>query len=330
MILIIQYIYQSEKVIISIASIVNFDYKEGITLEIKQLITFKAAAENLNFTQTAKKLNFAQSSVTAQIKALEAELGTLLFERLGKRLFLTEAGRKFQLYADKMIALSDEAKMAVKEEEEISGTLIIGAQESQCTYRLPSILKEFKVQFPQVKLIFKPAHSNEDAKEQLTEGKLDLVFILDECKTEDALHVESLIQEELKIVVFPDHPLLEKDTISTKDFENETLLLTELGCSYRTIFEELFRTEGVYPVNKIEFVSVEAIKQCLMAGLGIAILPAMVVEKEIQEGKMKELAWGNKIAPIFTQIAWHKDKWMTSPLQQFINTTRNTFTKASR
>ncbi|MBY0596377.1 LysR family transcriptional regulator [Bacillus bingmayongensis] len=291
-------------------------------MEIKQLITFKTAAENLNFTQTAKILNFVQSSVTAQIKALEAELETALFERLGKRIFLTEAGRKFLVYADKMIALSYEAKMVVKDEETTSGTLVIGAQESQCTYRLPSILKEFKSKFPQIKLIFKPAHSNEAVKEQLMDGKLDLAFILDECKTEDALHVESLVQEELKIVAFSNHPLFEKSIISTKDLESETLLLTELGCSYRTIFEELFRAEGVYPINKIEFVSVEAIKQCVIAGLGIAVLPAMVVEKDIQEGKMKELDLKNTIAPIFTQIAWHKDKWITSPLQQFIDVTR--------
>ncbi len=70
-----------------------------------------------------------------------------------------------------MIGLSNEAKMAVKDDEEIAGTLTIGAQESQCTYRLPSILKRFKAQFPQIKLIFKPAHSNKDAKEQLMEEK---------------------------------------------------------------------------------------------------------------------------------------------------------------
>jgi len=299
-------------------------------LEIKQLITFKTAAENLNFTQTAKILNFAQSSVTAQIKALEAELGTALFERLGKRLFLTEAGRKFQLYANKMIALSYEAKMVVQDQEKSSGTLVIGAQESQCTYRLPSILKEFKTKFPQIRLIFKPAHSNEAVKEQLMEGKLDLAFILDTCKIEDVLHVESLIQEELKIVVCPNHPLLKNPIISTKDLESETLLLTELGCSYRTIFEELFRAEGVYPVNKIEFVSVEAIKQCVIAGLGIAILPAMVVEKEIQEGTIGELTMENTIDPIFTQIAWHKDKWITAPLQQFIDVTKASFVQVGK
>ncbi|PEF41051.1 LysR family transcriptional regulator [Bacillus wiedmannii] len=294
-------------------------------MEIKQLITFKVAADSLNFTQTAKKLNFAQSSVTAQIKTLEAELGTPLFERLGKRLFLTEAGRKFQLYADKMIALSNEAKMAVKDEE-IAGTLIIGAQESQCTYRLPSILKRFKAQFPQIKLIFKPAHSNKDAKEQLMEGKVDLAFILDECKTEDALHVEPLMKEELKIVAASGHRLLEQRFITTKDLESETLLLTELGCSYRILFEELFRTEDVYPANKIEFVSVEAIKQCVIADLGIAVLPAIVVEKDIREGTIKELHVENVISPIYTQIAWHKDKWMTAPLQQFIDVTREFFT----
>ncbi|EJQ13202.1 hypothetical protein IE3_02101 [Bacillus cereus BAG3X2-1] len=295
-------------------------------MEIKQLITFKVAAESLNFTQTAKKLNFAQSSVTAQIKTLEAELGTPLFERLGKRLFLTEAGKKFQLYADKMIALSNEAKMAVKDDEEMAGTLIIGAQESQCTYRLPSIIKRFKAQFPQIKLIFKPAHSNKDAKEQLMEGKVDLAFILDECKTEDALHVEPLMKEELKVVAASGHRLLEQPSISTKDLESETLLLTELGCSYRTLFEELFRTEGVYPANKIEFVSVEAIKQCVIADLGIAVLPAIVVEKDIGEGTIKELVLKNTITPIYTQIAWHKDKWMTAPLQQFIEVTRESFT----
>lgn len=123
-------------------------------MEIKQLITYKTAAENLNFTLTARMLNFAQSSVTAQIKALEAELGTPLFERLGKRLVLTEAGRQFKLYADKMIILTEEAKMVVRGDKEPAGTLIIGAQESQCTYRLPPILKKFKDQFPHVRLVF--------------------------------------------------------------------------------------------------------------------------------------------------------------------------------
>ncbi|MFC7392945.1 LysR family transcriptional regulator [Scopulibacillus cellulosilyticus] len=293
-------------------------------MEIKQLITFKTAAENLNFTQTAKLLNFAQSSVTAQIKALESELGNPLFERLGKRLVLTEAGRKFKIYADKMIMLNNEAKSAVSGKE-TTGTLIIGAQESQCTYRLPPILKEFKNQHPNVKLIFKPAHSDEKAREQLLEGLLDLAFIMDISKPANALKIEPLIQEEILMVASPDHPLLAKTEISLKDLEHETLLLTETGCSYRTVFEESFQSAGVYPLNKFEFVSIEAIKQCVIAGLGIAILPKMVVEDDIKKGSIQELAWKNFKSPIFTQIAWHKDKWMTPPFQAFIELTRKIF-----
>ncbi|QKG84176.1 LysR family transcriptional regulator [Kroppenstedtia pulmonis] len=295
-------------------------------MEIKQLITFKTAAENLNFTQTAKTLNFAQSTVTAQIKALETELGTLLFERLGRRLILTEAGHQFKIYADQMIMLSKEAKTAVNKNEATTGTLIIGAQESQCTYRLPRILREFKAQFPSVKLIFKPSHSDEIAREHLMNGLLDIAFITDICRPGGTLKIESLIHEPLKMIASPDHPLLERREVYPEDLIHETLLLTETGCSYRRLLEETFRSAEVYPLYKFEFISIEAIKQCVMAGLGIAILPAIAVEAEIETGMLKELAWRkSSVPPIFTQIAWHRDKWMTPPMGAFIELTQTMF-----
>ncbi|SDQ80365.1 LysR family transcriptional regulator [Virgibacillus salinus] len=293
-------------------------------METKQLITFKTAAETLNFTQTAKILNFAQSSVTAQIKALEKELDTPLFERLGKRLYLTEPGRQFKIYADKILVLTEEARMVTSGLEEPSGTLVIGAQESQCTYRLPPILKDFKDQFPNVKLIFKPAHSDEMAKEKLLEGNLDVAFIMDTLKPGDALTIESLTQDRMKLVAAPGNALLNKSEVFPKDLEQETLLLTETGCSYRTYLENTLRVAEIYPTNKFEFVSIEAIKQCVIAGLGIAILPEMAVEKDIEEGLMKEIKWKQPASPFFTQIAWHKDKLMTIPLQSFIELTRRT------
>ncbi|KWW21998.1 LysR family transcriptional regulator [Peribacillus simplex] len=291
-------------------------------MDIKQLITFKHAAENLNFTQTAKILNFAQSSVTAQIKALEDEIGKPLFERLGKRLILTEAGHHFKLYTEKMIKLSNEAIMAVNVEEEPTGTLIIGAQESQCTYRLPPILKEFKAAFPKVKLVFKPAISDELARKHLMEGLLDIAFIMDISKPEGSLRVEQLIKEEFRLVTALNHP---KTFLSLDDLKDETLLLTETGCSYRIMFEEFLQSAGVYPLDKIEFSSIEAIKQCVIAGLGVALLPEMVVKKDIKEGRMKELPWKGAESSLFTQIAWHKDKRMTPPLEAFINLTRTIF-----
>ncbi|MBS3681117.1 LysR family transcriptional regulator [Ornithinibacillus massiliensis] len=293
-------------------------------METKQLITFKVAAENLNFTQTAKILKFAQSSVTAQIKSLEEELDTKLFERLGKRIYLTESGKQFKHYAEKMIALSEEAKLVTSGIKEPSGTIVIGAQESQCTYRLPPILKAFKKQFPNIKLVFKPAHSDELAKEELRKGNLDIAFIMDIVKPGHSLTTEPLTQDEMKLVASPEHPLASKNIVFTKDLEQETFLLTEKGCSYRTILEDTLYEAGVFPTNKFEFVSIEAIKQCVMADLGIAILPAMVVERDIKDGRMKELKWEQTVPTLYTQIAWHRDKELTIPIQSFIELTRRT------
>jgi DNA-binding transcriptional LysR family regulator len=108
-----------------------------------------------------------------------------------------------------------------------------------------------------------------------------------------------------------------------KDIEQETLLLTETGCSYRNLLEQSCQNAQVYPVHKIEFGSIEAIKQCVIAGLGIGVLPTMVVEEDLKKNKVVELNWKSDIPPIFTQIAWHKDKWLSPPLESFIELTKS-------
>lgn len=235
---------------------------------------------------------------------------------------MLDAGYQFKTYAEKMINLSQEAITAANGEEELSGTLTIGAQESQCTYRLPPILKEFKEAFPKVKLVFKPAHSDEMARKQLMDGVLDVAFIMDTRKPEGSLKVEQLIKEELKLVTTSTKLT---SAFSIDNLKYETLLLTEVGCSYRIMLEESLKSLEVYPFDKIEFASIEAIKQCVIAGLGVALLPEMVVKKELEEGRMEELPWNASSSPLYTQIAWHKDKRMTPPLEEFINLTRKIF-----
>ncbi|MBP2076963.1 LysR family transcriptional regulator substrate-binding protein [Oceanobacillus polygoni] len=126
-------------------------------------------------------------------------------------------------------------------------------------------------------------------------------------------------------VTAPSHPLAMKSEVFLSDIEHETLLLTETGCSYRTLLENACHSVKVYPVNKFEFGSIEAIKQCVIAGIGIAALPTMVVEQDIKLGEIVELKWDITIPPIFTHIAWHKDKWMTQPLKHFIELTQKSF-----
>jgi len=289
-------------------------------MDLKQLQTFLTAAETLSFTQTAQLLDYAQSSITAQIKSLEEELGVILFERLGKRVTLTDEGKRLQQYAQKMLELNSEMKKAVSNEQ-AQVVLKIGAQESQCVYRLPSILQQYQKAYPQVKIIFKPVHTTEVAKDLLQSGNLDVAFISDAYKETPMLYRERLIQEQIIFVSAPTS--IKSHTLSAQQLSAETMLLTENGCSYRNQLEAQLQQEGLLSLQMIEFASIEAIKQCVMAGLGITFLPKMVVEKELENGQLIELQSSFNIKPIYTDIAWHKDKHIQPYLSDFIEIARN-------
>ncbi|QED46100.1 LysR family transcriptional regulator [Cytobacillus dafuensis] len=294
-------------------------------MEIKHLHTFLTATKTLNFTQTAKILDYAQSSITAQIKSLEEELGMPLFERLGKRIYLTEAGNQLKQYAQKMLDLDQEMRQVLAGQNESNVVLTIGAQESQCSYRLPVILQSFKQRHPQVRLIFKPVHTKDIAKDLLQSGTLDLAFITDTFKEMPTLHKEMLIEEDLVFIASPWHHLAKKNPVTAEEIGQETILLTEKGCSYRTQFEHRIQFEGVHPEHIIEFASIEAIKQCVMAGLGISLLPKMAVEKELDRGSIIEIPTSIDLESVFTEIAWHKDKYIPSYLEDFIQISRDQY-----
>src|SRR5258708_15664075 len=142
-------------------------------MELRQLATFRVVATTLSFTQAASALGYVQSSVTAQIQALEADLGVPLFDRLGKRISLTDAGHRLIRYADQIQALTDEARMMVAAHEKPFGTLSFSAPESLCTYRLPPVLRQFHQHYPQVQLAFRPSPSS-DMKRHARDGLIDL------------------------------------------------------------------------------------------------------------------------------------------------------------
>ncbi|ANE48171.1 LysR family transcriptional regulator [Paenibacillus swuensis] len=296
-------------------------------MELKQLHTFRMAAQTLNFSRTAEDLNYAQSSVTSHIQALEAELKVPLFERIGKRLRLTEAGTKFQVYADQILMLAEEAKSVVQGGEEPGGILVIGAAESLCTYRLPRILTKFKESYPKVQLRFYPVNSDPGVRPLLANGTLDAAFILDRLWTSDTLLIEPLIEEPVSVIAHPSHPLAGKVAVLAADLTQESLLLTNEGCSYRSIFEDSLTSVGVVPVSLNEFTSLEAIKQCVISNMGIGVLPTMSVLQDLEQGKVRELQWKGCDFPVLTQIVTHKDKWLSPALAAFIQMAKDEYGK---
>ncbi len=290
-------------------------------MDFRQLVTFRMVATTLSFTRTAALMNYAQSSVTAQIQALEDDLGLPLFNRLGRQVTLTDAGSILFRYAEKILDLTEEARAAVTGGESPSGSLVIGAPETICTYRLPPILRRFQQAYPDIRLTLRPFPYSE-LHRSIREGVVDIAFMLEQPFQSSFLMSEILCAEPLVVIAAPDHPLAGKPCVETLDLESEPILMTGRGCGYRRLFEQELAAAGLHPDTSLEFDSVEAIKQCVMSGLGVAMLPAVAVAREIAAAQLVALRWGDPDLQVSTQVAWHKDRWVSPALQAFIETSR--------
>ena len=294
-------------------------------MELRQLTTFRVVATLLSFSRAAESLNYVQSSVTTQIQVLEEELGVRLFDRLGKRVALTDAGKRLLQYTERILQLVDEARSVVTNEEIPGGTLTITAPETLCSYRLPALLRQFRARFPQVKLIFRLS-TFIDPWRSVSEGSADIAFAIAEPIHSNTLVTEILIPEPLLILAPHDHRLSHLPVINPMDLDGETFLLTEIG-SYRNVLERALNEVGVHLTINLDFSSVEAIKQCAMAGMGIAFLPAVTVAADVAQGRLTVLNWEGHNFQVCTQVMWHKEKWISPAISAFLEMAREVLSK---
>jgi DNA-binding transcriptional LysR family regulator len=292
-------------------------------MEVRQLQIFRILAEELNFTRTAEKVHTVQSNVTAQIRALEEELGMPLFDRLGRRVTLTDAGRNFLPFASQALAAMDQGQRAIQIGAEPSGPLRIGAPESVLTYRLPPVLRTFRQRFPHVELIFIPYMSTPFALE-LEAGKLDMAITMSDSKPLASIKSIRLRTEQVFLLADPSHPLASQPSVTPSDLAGQNLLLTESGCSYREKLDRILALANVRPANVTEFSSVEAIRECISLGMGLGLLPAIVAARELRQHHLKALDWAGPTLDIATSIIWHKDKWISPAMAAFRDLVQHT------
>lgn len=286
-------------------------------MDFKQLNAFVTISKLHSFTGAADTLGYAQSTITNQIKLLEEELGVKLFERIGKNVTMTHEGKRLLPYAKQMIKLSHEIKNAAFSDERPTGTLTIGAAESLCVIRLPEILKEYRKLYPEVEVSLKFG-SCADFRHYLKNNIIDVAFSLGTKIDSEEFISEIEFDEEMVLLAYPGHHLIGKDEIFPKDIENEPLILTEMGCSYRAAFENILNEYNVKPNLVLETGSVQAIKQFTMSGLGITLLPKVAVKDELESGRMVALKWAGPEFGIISQILYHKDKWISPALHAFL------------
>ena len=286
-------------------------------MDFRQLNTFLTIGKLQSFTAAANELGYAQSTITTQIKTLEDELGVKLFDRIGKNISLTHEGRKLLPYAKQMIKLSSDIKNVIFHEEKPSGTLTIGAAESLCVIRLPEILKEYRRLYPDVEVSLKFG-SCADFRHFLKDSIIDVAFSLGRKIESDDFISEIEIDEPMLLLAYPGHPLIGKESVFPSDIEDEPLILTETGCSYRAAFENILSEYNVKSNLVLETGSVQAIKQFTMSGLGITLLPKVSVEEEVKSGKLIPLNWKGPDFGVISQVIYHKDKWISPALSAFL------------
>ncbi len=289
-------------------------------MEFRQLNTFIAVAKLSNFTKAATQLGYSQSAVTAQIQLLERELGTHLFERLGKSISLTPEGEKLLVYAKQILKLCDEAKNTLAASDILKGNLTIGATESLCAVRLPRLFKEFHERYPSVEITLKMENCSE-CQTLLRENQVDIAFIMGQKINAPEFIAELELPEPLVLLAIPGHPLTIKKHVYPEDIADYTIIVSERGCSFRNLFQKSLDDAGVTPKSIMETGSIQAIKQLTMSGLGITLLPRIAVEEELNRKQLAELHWDGTPFNLVTQMIYHRDKWISAALRAFIDLT---------
>ncbi len=192
-------------------------------MEFRQLKTFRIVAELESFTRAAEQLHLAQSSVSAQIRGLEEELRVMLFDRIGRRVLLTEAGRKLYDYARRIEGIAEELRSEVAGERYARGSLTIRMPETLASVYMVEVIEEFYREFPEVRLIFINCADRQLARE-FQAGTIDLAFLMtDELQMQD-VKVVALKEEELVLAAAPDHPLALRRSLAPADLTGQTIL----------------------------------------------------------------------------------------------------------
>jgi DNA-binding transcriptional LysR family regulator len=284
-------------------------------VELRHLTTFRAVARSLSFTRAAAELGYVQSALTAHVKALEAELGVRLFDRLGRRIVLTNAGVSLLGYAENILELTREATVAVGQPGQPQGPVMISAPEVLCTYRLPAVIRGLHQQYPGVQLLFRSTSTGAlDAGliRALASAEIDVAFVLEEPIDPTAgLSVTHLTDEPLVVIAAPDHPLAAAPKVRATDLDGIPVLLTDKGCGYRRVFERALCQAGVQPTIAGEFTSGETVKRCVQAGTAIGVLAAVSVQDELTDGRLTTLAWTGPQLRLSSYLVSHNNRWVS-------------------
>lgn len=264
-------------------------------VQLPYLVTFSKAAELSNFSGAAKALGLSQAAVSQRVQALEKALGTPLFRRQGGRVLLTPAGRTLYEYAQRILALHGEARREVAGPGAPSpAELLLAASSVPGEYLLPALLSDFGQKHPHVRVRATVTDSTAVVS-QVERGEVSLGLV-GRRDTNPDLEFRYLASDRMVLVVPPGHALGGRKKVSVKHLSGHPLILRESGSGLRHCFEKSLeragRSLGDLPVA-LELGSNEGIKSAVVRGVGVAVLSAYAVQKELRAGTLLAVELGD-------------------------------------
>ena len=287
-------------------------------INLKQLRVFCEAAKCENFTLAAKKLFITQPAVTAQIRMFEDQCDLKLFKKKGRNIYLTDEGKTLYDYARKIFEWEKEIENLIDDMRDLKrGTLRLGVNKTYARYFMPFVITGFREAYPHIKI-------------NLDEGSsLDMIYSLVDLRNELAVIAKvgdhpnvcfiPFSQEEIILILAPDHPLATKTTLSVKELEEEPIIMKEAGSGTRLLVNKLFEASGLTPNILMETSNTEFIKQLVQRGEGLSFLVREAVAIELHEKKLTTVPIRGKRTFLDVSIAYLKNQTLSPAAQSFLD-----------
>ena len=286
-------------------------------MEIRQLATFIRVAQFNSFSRAAESLGYSQSAVTVQIRQLEEELDTRLFDLIGKRIALTDTGERFFNHACEIMSQVNQARLSVTSTAELHGTLHIGTIESLACLKLPTVLHLYRKYNPKVTIRITVGEP-EQLIEQMERGELDMIYVLDEPLYSNNWH--KLMEQREEIVFVASASLsgeLSGRELTIEELLEQPFFLTEQD-NYRRVLNRRLAARSTILTPSLECGDTSLLIRMLEVDRGVSFLPWYAVESGVQQGRLIRLSVEDCYISLYRQIFCHKEKWRTREMDEFV------------
>lgn len=284
-------------------------------MTLRHMKIFVAVFRHSNITKAAQELHLAQPSVSLAIKELENYYGIRLFERIGKRISPTEGGKEFFGYSLHIVSLFEEMEKRMKNWD-VSGTIRIGSSITIGTHILPGLIRNYQAEFPDLKINAIISNSS-TIENHILDNTIDLGLIETQPEHED-IQAVPFMKDSLCAIVGCSHPLAKESSVTLSDLAQYPFLMREKGSAGREILDSYFSIQQLNVRPAWESSSTQAIVKGVAEGLGVAVLPYLLVEKDIQEKTVRMLPFTRPLSRDLN-IIYHKSKYLTPNMKAFLS-----------